>query len=626
MKHNIEIYDVVVVGAGHAGCEASTSSARCGAKTLMITSSIDDIGVLSCNPSMGGIGKSHLLAEIDACDGISAKIADMSAIHSRRLNTRKGLAVQAVRLQLDRNLYRKNMKLEIQNTENLTVIYSKLQNIKRQKDDEKTDGFNWVVSLKNKQEVFCKAVIITVGTFSNGVIYQGEEKIEAGRFLENGSPQENSKSISSILKDMDFKLRRFKTGTPPRLYKNSIDFSKLESQKSDVDFPRLSTFSSPHTGPVENCFITHTTEELNNIIQNNIDKAPMYNGTIKSIGARYCPSIEDKVMKFPHNKSHHIFLEPEGINSNLIYPNGLSTSFSPKIQLQYLRSIPGLENVKVDQFGYAIEYDVIDPTRLNNILEDRIYKNLFFAGQINGTSGYEEASAQGLVAGINAVKKCGKRPSFVFERTNSFIGVLVDDLISIGVDEPYRMFTARSEHRLTLRPDNAVDRLSDICPSVSLDRKFYSDMKHKQLGLIKAILDKKVSKEEVLNQKYDGQERKSIRKWIQSGTFNWNHFLELSKFPPEIQFTANVETLYEGYIKRQELDKILLKKQNNTRIDNVDFSKIKGLSNEVQQRLIKYKPKNLYQMSKLSGITPVAVMIVLKASRVDSSIKVDLIL
>ncbi|NMA32654.1 MAG: tRNA uridine-5-carboxymethylaminomethyl(34) synthesis enzyme MnmG [Alphaproteobacteria bacterium] len=544
-------YDVIVIGGGHAGTEAAASAARCGANTLLITKSELDLGALSCNPSIGGPGKSQLVAEIDALGGIMPIAADISGIHWRILNASHGAATRALRAQIDRQLYHKAIKTLLNRQNNLEIIYESVEDLNLGKK-----------IINNKYQA--KAIILTAGTFLRGLVHRGTKKLESGRIKDDGIYQESDKNISKILEKAGFSLLRLKTGTPARIYRDSINFKVCEPQPSDIEHEWFSTthdenLSFVHNSLYKSCFITHTTEETHQIIRDNIKNAPMYNGDITGTGPRYCPSLEDKVMRFPEHKSHHVFLEPEGLNNDLIYPNGISTSFGENIQRQWIRTIPGLENMRVAWYGYAIEYDAIDARMLKSTLESKDFPGIFFAGQINGTSGYEEAAVQGLVAGVNAAGI-----NLPLDRTNSMTGVLIDDITTLGVDEPYRMFTSRAEFRLSLRSDNAIARLGKIAVDA---------------GLIT---------ERIREEKYNKKSDK----------------------------IAEIDKFYAGYIARNQREIENYKRDANLKIPkDFDYKSLSGLTNELIQKLSQTRPENIADLSRIPGITPAGILVVLRKIR-----------
>ncbi|MBR2412765.1 MAG: tRNA uridine-5-carboxymethylaminomethyl(34) synthesis enzyme MnmG [Alphaproteobacteria bacterium] len=540
-------YDVIVIGGGHAGAEAAAASARRGAKTLLITQAESDLGALSCNPSIGGPGKSQMVAEMSAMGGVMGRAADRGGIHWRTLNATHGAATQALRAQIDRDLYHNAIVDILSEYKNLDIVYEPVTHLDI---ENKTINNKYLAS----------AIVLTTGTFLGGVVTRGTEKIPSGRLQDDGTYQENDKHISGILQNAGFKILRLKTGTPARIYRDSIDLSVCEVQPGDTPHDWFDV-GDENNNYESVCYITHTTETTHNIIRDNIKNAPMYNGDIQGTGPRYCPSLEDKVMRFPEHTSHHVFLEPEGYNSDLIYPNGISTSFGSDIQEIWIRTIPGLENARIARFGYAIEYDAIDARALNDRLQSKDIPHLFFAGQINGTSGYEEAAAQGLVAGANAAAyACGLSP-LILDRTNSMIGVLIDDITTLGVDEPYRMFTSRAEYRLSLRADNAIARLGNMAA---------------ELGLIT-----REKYEQIYNLKKD--------------------------------IIAENDKFYAGYIARNEREIAAYKRDAEQKIPtDFVYDNLPGLTNELIEKLNATRPENIADLSRIPGMTPAGIMVVLR--------------
>ncbi len=612
----MEHYDVVVIGAGHAGVEAANISEKYGLKTALITKNYSDLGKLSCNPSIGGVGKTHIASEVDILGGVICKIGDKSAIHYRVLNLSKGPAVWGVRAQIDRDLYSQNMKKFIKSSK-IDLIEDEATNILEK--NNKIIG----VELSNIGKIKSKAVILTTGTFLNGKIYFGNESQEAGR-IGNSSSKVLAKFINK-----NFKTMRLKTGTPPRIYAKSINYNVLEPQISENNSIFLSYFTKQNTNKKINCFITKTNNKTHKIIRDNLDKSAMYSGIIKSQGVRYCPSIEDKITKFGDRNGHNIFLEPEGLNSDLVYPNGISNSLDKKIQLKFLRSIKGLEECEVDQFGYAVEYDSVDPRELKNNFETKKIENFFLAGQINGTTGYEEAAGQGIYAAIHAAIKI-KKIKFskkVFERDNSYIGVLVDDLTKLGVTEPYRMFTSRAENRLKLRTDNSYERFSDV-----INTKIFNNLEYnlitKNIQNEKSILKKlsllKYTPNDLMKKnikvKRDGKIRNGfeVLKFLEPTVNAFKKFYKLNinqKLLTKIYFDSKYEVFYD----RERKSFQQLHKNKNMNLSNVDFNKIPSLSKEILEKLNKYKPINLYDAGKISGVTPSALFQIIKHRKTKGS-------
>ena len=613
---HVEHYDVIVIGAGHAGIEAANISEKYGLKTALITKNYSDLGKLSCNPSIGGVGKTHIASEVDILGGVICKIGDKSAIHYRVLNLSKGPAVWGVRAQIDRDLYAKNMQKYIKSSK-IQLIEDEAINILEK--NKKIIG----VECLNVGKIKSKVVILTTGTFLNGKIYFGNEVKEAGR-IGNSSSKELAKFINK-----NFKTMRLKTGTPPRIYTQSINYDILDPQPSENNGIFLSYFTKQNTNKNINCYITKTNNKTHKIIRDNLDKSAMYSGIIKSQGVRYCPSIEDKVTKFGDRNGHNIFLEPEGLNSDLVYPNGISNSLDKKIQLKFLRSIKGLEKCEVDQFGYAVEYDSVDPRELKNNFETKNIENFFLAGQINGTTGYEEAAGQGIYAAIHAAIKIKKIKfkSKVFDRDNSYIGVLVDDLTKLGVTEPYRMFTSRAENRLKLRTDNSYERFSEIINSKIFNKTEYS-LIIKNLNDEKKIINKlkilKYSPNDLMKKnikvKKDGKVRNGfeVLKFLEPSSEKFKQFFKLSidqKLLTKIYFDSKYEVFYE----REKKSYDQLNKNKNMKLTNIDFNKIPSLSKEILEKLNKYKPENLYDAGKISGITPSALFQIIKHKKVKGA-------
>ena len=606
-------YDVIVVGGGHAGVEAACASSRIGAKTALISHKIDKIGEMSCNPAIGGLGKGHLVREIDALDGVMGLAIDDSGIQFRMLNMSRGPAVRGPRAQADRELYKNSVQNTIKNQTNLSIIEGSVEDLLIK--ENKVIG----VLVAKIGEIFSESLVLTTGTFLRGLIRVGKKSFPAGR-----SGDKPSVNLAKTIESIGFSIGRLKTGTPPRLLKKSINFNDLQKQTADKT-PKPFSFINKniHIRQIA-CYITHTNIIAHKIIDDNIHLSPMYSGQIESMGARYCPSVEDKIKKFASKTQHQIFLEPEGLNSEVIYPNGISTSLPEDVQASFVHTIKGLENAKILKPGYAIEYDYVNPQEIKHSLETKKIKNLFFAGQINGTTGYEEAAAQGLVAGINAAIKLAGRSSFVIDRSEGYIGVLIDDLVTKGTKEPYRMFTSRSEYRLTLRADNADQRLTPLgmqvgCISNKRQTIFEHKLKQLQEGfsLVKknSISPNKLKKKGIMIN-HDGKKRSAFDLL----SFENISFSDVNNIWPETEFIKDdireqieIESQYAGYLERQREDIIDFKKEEELTLPkNIDYATIGSLSNEVVEKLILVRPPTLGAASRISGVTPAAIIALLR--------------
>lgn len=612
MVNKQQQFDVIVVGGGHAGTEAALAAARCGSRTLLLTQNIETLGQMSCNPAIGGIGKSHLVREIDALGGAMALAADLAGIHFRVLNSRKGPAVRATRAQADRQLYRAAIRQILENQQGLSIFQQSVDDL------EIVDG-RVVGVVTNMGLVFkAPAVILTVGTFLGGLIHVGMDRQSGGR-----AGDAPSNALAAKLRELPFTVGRLKTGTPPRIDGKTVDYRDLEEQPGDSPRPVMSYLSSPddHPGQVS-CYITHTSEKTHDIIRGGLDRSPLYSGEIEGVGPRYCPSIEDKVVRFADKNSHQIFIEPEGLGTHELYPNGISTSLPYDVQLDLVHSIKGFENAHITRPGYAIEYDFFEPRELHPSLETRHVQGLYFAGQINGTTGYEEAAAQGLVAGINASRQVQGQPAWCPKRSEAYIGVLIDDLITLGTLEPYRMFTSRAEYRLILRQDNADRRLTEVGRHMGLvdDARWqrYSEKRDAVEALshnitrqfvqagnpaVEALLSKPLSREY------------SLSDLVKRPEINISDLLKavhIEAPDPEVNEQVEIDVKYQGYIDRQTAEIERLKGQQELPLpDDLNYAAINGLSNEVIQKLNDVRPATLGQASRISGVTPAAVSLLL---------------
>ena len=612
-----EIYDVIVVGGGHAGCEAAAASANLGSKTMLVTMNMQTIGQMSCNPAMGGIAKGQIVREIDALGGYSGIIADKSAIQFKMLNLSKGPAMWSPRTQNDRMLFAEEWRLALENTPNLDFFQDMVKNIII--ENGKVAGVITNIGV----EIRGKAVVLTNGTFLNGLIHIGEKQFGGGRM---GEPK--AFGITEQLVSLGFEAGRMKTGTPVRIDGRSLDYSKMEEQKGDENPQKFSYLDTPKLKEQRSCYITYTNETVHDILRSGFDRSPMFNGTIQSIGPRYCPSIEDKINRFAERNRHQLFVEPEGWKTVEIYVNGFSSSLPEDIQAKALRHVPGFENAKIFRPGYAIEYDYFPPTQLKHTLETKLIENLFFAGQINGTTGYEEAAGQGLIAGINAHNKVHSKDEFTLSRDEAYIGVLIDDLITKGTEEPYRMFTSRAEYRLLLRQDNADIRLTEKSYNIGLaseERLRKVEEKIKKSGELEEFLKELSLKPNVINPILEENESNPVDQAYRASQILTRPNINLEKlskieiignkareYSEEIQEQAEINIKYKGYIEKEKENVAKLQRMENIKIpDDFDFSKVASLSSEALQKMNNIRPKNIAQASRISGVSPADINVLL---------------
>jgi len=612
-----KIYDVIVVGGGHAGCEAAAAAANLGSKTMLVTMNMQTIGQMSCNPAMGGIAKGQIVREIDALGGYSGIIADKSAIQFKMLNLSKGPAMWSPRTQNDRMLFAEEWRLALENTPNLDFFQDMVKNIII--ENGKVAGVITNIGI----EIRGKTVVLTNGTFLNGLIHIGEKQFGGGRM---GEPK--AFGITEQLVSLGFEAGRMKTGTPVRIDGRSLDYSKMEEQKGDENPQKFSYLDTPKLKEQRSCYITYTNETVHDILRSGFDRSPMFNGTIQSIGPRYCPSIEDKINRFAERNRHQLFVEPEGWKTVEIYVNGFSSSLPEDIQAKALRHVPGFENAKIFRPGYAIEYDYFPPTQLKHTLETKLIENLFFAGQINGTTGYEEAAGQGLIAGINAHNKVHSKDEFTLSRDEAYIGVLIDDLITKGTEEPYRMFTSRAEYRLLLRQDNADIRLTEKSYNIGLaseERLRKVEEKIKKSGELEEFLKELSLKPNVINPILEENESNPVDQAYRASQILTRPNINLKKlskieiignkareYSEEIQEQAEINIKYKGYIEKEKENVAKLQRMENIKIpEDFDFSKVASLSSEALQKMNNIRPKNIAQASRISGVSPADINVLL---------------